>query len=277
MKFLEITLNKILFLFSLKSTKSPYEIKYLSIQTISILFLIILESAEGHKLLETSSSDNIKFEDSLTIPNHTISWAIYQKLESNISNARFYKFENNRFNNSFYAQVSIPKIEKYEEFNPSLVILEPLLNKDNKSNSRIENHFNFTNYNNLPLKIPNNYKVLLSAAYQGLHSSTTFYEPFTQTNYWERQEIRIHLQHIGTYYIIVYNEKNDTLTAGKFTLAVGEVEDFSILDLFIQIPYTWIKLKFFFEDYLAISIVTIIFISLTILLFILLKKVKDKK
>ncbi|MFB5599665.1 MAG: hypothetical protein ACE5SW_05490 [Nitrososphaeraceae archaeon] len=274
MKCLGITINDILSI-SYLSNKYPFEIKYIPI--FAILFSLVLENVEGHKLLEVSSNDNIKFEYSIPIPNHTISWAIYQKLGGDDGNAKFYKFQNQQINSSLYAQVSIPLIDEYKTFAPSLVLLEPQVNRYNNSISMIDNHSNHTNTNNLPFEILENYRILLKADYQGSASSSIFYEPFTQTSYWERQEIRTQLQNLGTYYIAVYNENNASITEGKFVLAVGEVEDFSLLDFFILIPYSWIKLKLFFDDYLSVFIATIIFISLVLILFMTLKIVQRKK
>ena len=37
-----------------------------------------IAKTEAHKLLEIPYDDNTEFESALTIPNHTVSWAIYQ-------------------------------------------------------------------------------------------------------------------------------------------------------------------------------------------------------
>jgi hypothetical protein len=42
--------------------------------------------------------------------------------------------------------------------------------------------------------------------------------------------------------------------AAKYTLAVGEIEDFSLLDFFTIIPSAWLETKFFFEDYISPTI-----------------------
>ena len=73
-----------------------------------------IAKAEAHKLLEIPYDSNLKFESALTIPNHTVSWAIYQGLGGqDNATAMFYKFDNKEKNSSFYAQISIPKVEKH--------------------------------------------------------------------------------------------------------------------------------------------------------------------
>lgn len=244
-----------------------------------LLLFTIINSAEGHKFIDTSeNNNNNKFENALLIPNHTVSWSIYQELGMGEGDAKFYKFQNEQINSTFYAQISIPKIEKYKTFTPSLALLEPQFKDNNTSLNKI--HDNYVNYKNnniiLPFEVPQNYRILLKDDYTGPIPSPTFYEPFTQTSYWERQEIRTQIQKFGTYYIVVFNENTANRTEGKFVLAVGEVEDFSLFDFLILIPYSWIKLKLFFNDYLSILIVIIIFISL-ILIFIFITKKRMHK
>jgi len=123
---------------------------------------------------------------------------------------------------------------------------------------------------------------MINEDYNDSLPSSTTYEPFTQTSYWERQEINSKLNKLGTYYIIVYNSQNNlsnnTLDQnnipkfGKFSLAVGKVEDFSILDLLVLIPYSWLNVKLFFNDYwslmLGIGIFVLMVIVIPIVLFL---------
>lgn len=107
-----------------------------------------------------------------------------------------------------------------------------------------------------------------------LSSSNTFYEPFTQSTYWEGAEINTNLSKLRTYYIAVYNSpNNDNQTNlpvfGKYGLAVGNVDDFSILDLFMLHPYSWINVNLFFNDYFSLTIGITIFVFLVIILSIL--------
>jgi hypothetical protein len=74
-------------------------------------------NTEAHKLLDSNSDDdNNKFTSALTIPNHTISWAVYQNLDAkNDIEARFYKFNNSQINSSSYAQIVVPKIDQLSQ------------------------------------------------------------------------------------------------------------------------------------------------------------------
>lgn len=243
-----------------------------------MLFLVI-DNSEGHKMIDTQKNNNYNFEQSLSIPNHTLSWAIYQQFGGDERDVKFYRFQNEQINSSLYVQLTIPVIEKYKTFTPVLAILEPIFQKiDNTSLNTISDNYVYheNNNNSLPFEIPKNYRVLLIDYYQGPIPSQIFYEPFTQTSYWERQEIRTQLKSLGTYYIVVFNENNTSKTEGKFVLAVGEIEDFSLLDFFVLIPYSWIQLKLFFNDYLSLLGIIIIFIFIIIIFFIIFK-IKKKK
>lgn len=220
---------------------------------------------EAHKLLSGNGNDNSKFTSAMIIPNHTISWAVYQTLNVDEGiDARFYKFNNAQINSSFYAQIIIPKIDEFVNFTPSLILLEPnsytvddnaITNVINDNKSTSSNNINYT----LPFGIPTNYQILINKTYNDTLPSPTIYEPFTQLSYWERQEINSKLDKLGTYYVVVYNsyddsdnntqQQNSTIKFGKFSLAVGKIEDFSISDLLVLIPYSWISVKLFFNDY----------------------------
>ena len=240
---------------------------------------------EAHKLLSGNGNDNSKFTSAMIIPNHTISWAVYQTLDGSEGiDARFYKFNNTQINSNFYAQIVIPKIDKFVNFTPSLILLEPksyavkdngntIVIKDNKSSSSSNVHDTF------PFGIPTNYQIMINKDYNATLPSPTIYEPFTQTSYWERQEINSKLDKLGTYYIIVYNsydnsdnniQQQNSTKFGKFSLAVGKVEDFSILDLFVLIPYSWINVKLFFNDYWSLIVGVTIFVTLVIIMPIVL-------
>ena len=126
---------------------------------ILFLFFIILVSlntAYGHKLISHDDTHR-NFESALKIPDHKVSWAIYENLGE--SEAKFYTFDANK-GDSFYASIVVPKIEGLEEYSPTLV----LVGDDNFEKKKINYGKNF----------PGN----------------EFYEPFGQITYWERQELK---------------------------------------------------------------------------------------
>ena len=202
-----------------------------SLLLLGLLFIITINPIFAHKPIQ-SDGTNTSYQNALDIPDHKISWAIYEEIKP--FEAKFYSFEANA-GDSFYASIVIPKLERLESFQPSLGL----------AGAGIE----IQSTHNMDLELPDGGIVIYD--YEGVIPSEEFYEPFGQATYWERQEIRITIPYDGTYYIVVYNSQGFD---GKYSLAVGTIEDFSMLDLFLILPTAWLDTKFFFEDYTSAAI-----------------------
>ena len=61
------------------------------------------------------------------------------------------------------------------------------------------------------------------------------------------------------------DEKNQS---GKYSLAIGTIEDFSGYDFFTVLPKAWFDTKIFVNDFLSIAILFLILIGLSGLLII---------
>lgn len=182
---------------------------------ILFLFFIIIVSlnpAYGHKLISHDDTHR-NFESALKIPDHKVSWAIYENLEEN--EAKFYTFEANK-GDSFYASIVVPKMDGLEEYSSTLI----LVGDDDFGKKKINYEKNFP--------------------------GVEFYEPFGQITYWERQEFKTEIPVDGIYFLVVMDEKNQS---GKYSLAIGTIEDFSFIDFFTILPKAWIDTKLFVNDY----------------------------
>ncbi|AJM92397.1 conserved exported protein of unknown function [Nitrosopumilus piranensis] len=204
-----------------------------------VLAILLTNQAYAHKLISHDDSHR-DFESALDIPDHKISWAIYENL--GVNEAKFYTFDAKK-GDSFYASIVVPKIEGLENYAPTLVLMS-----ENDSITK---------------------KVIYEKDFPG----TEFYEPFGQVTYWERQELKTEIPANGKYFIIVTDEKNQS---GKYSLAVGTIEDFSVEDMFILLPKSWIETKFFVNDYISISILIGIIFSSLVLIGLLIYKRKRK-
>ena len=231
---------------------------------VLILFTSSFQMANGHKPLKVVDSNN-DFSTAKEIPNHKISWGIYEEL-SGSNDVHYYKFAADE-GDRLYAQISIPKLEKFSTFVPSIALVG-----SNVTAGNLEAGYSVREYahylGDLPFAIPPGMRAIV-VDYNGPIPSSEFYEPFTQTSYWERQEIVINsLPSVGTYYLVVF-DRSLVQDQGKYTLAVGEIEDFSLLDFFTIIPSAWLDTKFFFEDYIsptiAISLLVVVPSLITIL------------
>ena len=205
--------------------------KVFVILLVMTIFVSSSNAVYGHKPIQSDGTNTV-YENALLIPDHKISWAIYEQLEP--KQTKFYKFDAKE-GDSFYSSIVIPKLDRLENYKPSLALIgEGIdINSIHKING------------DLP---PGGIVVY---DYDGIIPSSEFYEPFTQTTYWERQEVRINIPADGTYYILVFDNQD---MLGKYSLAVGVIEDFSLVDFFTTLPLAWIQTKIFFEDYLTVGI-----------------------
>ena len=202
----------------------------LFVKKILFLFFIILVSlnpAYGHKLISHDDTHR-NFESALKIPDHRVSWAIYENLGEN--EAKFYTFEASE-GDSFYASIVVPKIAGLEKYSPTLV----LMGDDDFGKKKIN--------------------------YEKDFPGVEFYEPFGQITYWERQEFKTEIPADGTYFLVVMDEKNQS---GKYSLAIGTIEDFSLVDFFTILPKAWIDTKLFVNDYNSITISILILMGFVI-------------
>lgn len=207
---------------------------------VFLLSIISTDLAFGHKLISHDDSHR-DFNSALVIPDHRISWAIYENL--GVNEAKFYTFEAKK-GDSFYASIVIPKIQGLEMYAPTLVLVG-------------EDNF-----------------IMEKTIYEKAFPGNEFYEPFGQVTYWERQELRTDIPNDGTYFIVVTDEKNQS---GKYSLAVGKIEDFSGENMLTLLPKAWLDTKLFVNDYTSIVVAFGIFIAMgTLPVIVILKKRKMK-
>ena len=195
---------------------------------VFVLVLVAFPSVYAHKLISHDDSHR-DLESALQIPDHKISWAIYENLGEN--EAKFYTFYAKE-GDSLYTSIVIPKISGLEDYSPTIFLVKPEMNSDGtQNNDSLQNLGRF--------------------AYEGNYPGYEFYEPFGQVTYWERQEVSFEIPSDGNYFIIVSDEKNQS---GKYSLAVGTIEDFSGSDFVTILPKAWFDTKIFVNDYVSLAI-----------------------
>ena len=215
---------------------------------VIFLFLILIvlsisPFAHAHKLISHDDSHR-DFESALVIPDHKISWAIYDNL--GVEESKFYTFDAKK-DDSFYASIVIPKLEGLENYSPSLILMNDDLFNGAGTSSNIESS-------------------VQKFLYEGDYPGNEFYEPFGQVTYWERQEVTTIIPADGQYFILVSDEKNQI---GKYALAVGTIEDFSGSDFFTTLPKAWFETKLFFNDYVSFIIGISILVGFPIMIFLI--------
>ena len=215
---------------------------------VIFLFLILIvlsisPFAHAHKLISHDDSHR-DFESAVVIPDHKISWAIYDNL--GVEESKFYTFDAKK-DDSFYASIVIPKLEGLENYSPSLILMNDDLFNGAGTSSNIESS-------------------VQKFLYEGDYPGNEFYEPFGQVTYWERQEVTTIIPADGQYFILVSDEKNQS---GKYALAVGTIEDFSGSDFFTTLPKAWFETKLFFNDYVSFIIGISILVGFPIMIFLI--------
>jgi hypothetical protein len=227
------------------------------------VLISLFSTAHAHKPLEVES-DNNSMLDAMQIPDHEISWAINQELQ-NAGEVDYYSFDANK-GDELFAEMTVPKLAGLESFTPSVALVGYDINStllEHSSNVSLVEINSNSHSNNAPaLQVPANASIVVGN-YNGTIPSAEFYEPFTQTSYWERQELIVNkLPSTGTYFLAVFDNQLDSQDndAKKYTLAVGKREDFRIIDYFTTLPMAWFNTKFFFNDYLTPSIAIILLV-----------------
>jgi len=204
-----------------------------------VFTLISISPAFGHKLISHDDSHR-DFDSALVIPDHKISWAIYENL--GVEETKFYTFDAKK-GDSFYASIVIPKLDGLENYSPSLILMNDDVYQGNMSTNNLESS-------------------VQKFLYEGDYPGNEFYEPFGQVTYWERQEVNTIIPEDGQYFILVLDEKNQS---GKYSLAIGTIEDFSGADFFTILPKAWFDTKIFVNDYSSLAIGILILLAIPVL------------
>jgi hypothetical protein len=136
------------------------------------------------------------------IDDPTISTALYATLES-ASDVDYFAFEAQQ-GDSILLALTIPQIEGQEEFAPALVLLGPGLPEVD-----------------LPagISVPAGAGALVIEPPPG--PAPTFYEPFSRTSYWERQEQRVTMPVSGQFAVAVWHPDGKV---GRYTFVIGDKE-----------------------------------------------------
>jgi hypothetical protein len=207
---------------------------------IFILTIIIFKSfiTEAHLPLNTDGPNTR--ENPIFINDHKISWVAYNTLDGP-NDADYYQFEAEK-GDEIYASILIPVIDRLENFNPEFALIGPDLDSDyaGLKQNEIEER----------LEIREGEGVIVKKYIE--QRTGTFFEPFTQTTYWEKQEANIQAPTKGTYYLAVFSNQNKQ---GKYVLSIGRAEKWGIYDL-ARMPKIWWDVRMFTENKNSTYVIT---------------------
>lgn len=188
--------------------------------TATYLILLVAGPVCAHRPIFVES-DNTGPEQAARIPNPDTSWAIYADLSA--GETHYYQFTVPEAGMEFFAQLLVPTPVR-EEFRPALALIGPGLP--------------FPEIQPEKIQIPSG----MGAVTLPWQDKEVFFEPFTQTRYRMAQELRLDLPG-NTYWLAVYQPGDG---GGKYTLAVGEEEQWGIRDVF-SFPGMWFRTRWWFS------------------------------
>ena len=136
------------------------------------------------------------------VSDPTISTAVYATLDS-AKDVDYYTFQGKR-GQKILLSMTIPQIAGQDTFAPDMVLMGPKLPKGQ-----------------LPagIEMRRGDGMKLLPALKG--KTSKFYEPFSRTSYWERQEERVTLPADGPYVVAVWHAQGQP---GRYTFVIGDRE-----------------------------------------------------
>ncbi len=179
----------------------------LFIVLIMIFLVFNSNSVLGHVPLD--NKENVSLDSAMHIHDPQKSWAIYDDLHS-IEEAKYYKLELEK-GNRLYASILTPEDG---DFAPNILIMGPRLGANDPYPDHIE--------------VPENVDILVIESEK---EEKAEYEPFTPAGNFALASFDNKVNETGTYYIVVFDEQ----TGGKFILAVGFQESFTLFE-WLKVP-----------------------------------------
>jgi len=146
--------------------------------------------------------EDIGPDDPWLVQDPSISTAIYATLESS-QDVDYFAFEGLE-QEVVLLQLTIPQIEGQDDFAPTMALIGPGLPAAG-----------------LPerVAVPDGAGMMVIEPPPG--PANTFFEPFSRTSYWERQEKRVTLPAGGRYVVAVWHPDGEV---GRYTFVIGEKE-----------------------------------------------------
>ena len=244
------------------------------VYVLPLMLILLVPNAFAHKLID--SDENHSYDTATVIPDIKLSRAIYAEIETNKQN--YYAFEGIK-GEKFFGEIVIAIDKNPSELEPKLAIIA-----DSSSISKIKSQVTGSNppcdlshtmgsgcfYNtngNFPYSVPSGFSAVVFENILELPTEE-FYEPFSMTEYSQRQTVSFDIPNDGQYYIVVFTD--DLFDNNTYTLATGFIEDWSALDFVTLLPYYVLKSNIELGDYSLVYM--LLFVGSIVAVAILKKK-----
>jgi glycerol-3-phosphate acyltransferase PlsY len=166
------------------------------------LSLIVVAAAPALAHRPYFEEEDIGPDEPWPVDDPTISTAVYATLES-ATDVDYFTFEG-QAGQVILLALTIPQIEGQDDFAPTLALMGPGLPKADLPGHVIR---------------PEDTGALEIAPPPG--PAPTFFEPFSRTSYWDRQEERVTLPADGRYVVAVWHPEGQV---GRYVFVVGDKE-----------------------------------------------------
>jgi len=205
--------------------------KSVSLFFLFIFFIILISlNAEAHKPIDTSGPATR--ENPIVISEHRVSWAAYNEFLTP-GEVHFYRLEDVKSGEKIHLSLLVPYLERLKDFFPVIALMGPGLERDFAGLDQEEV---------LELLKPQEGEGIILKQFTG-EEAGSFFEPFTQTRYYERQEMNIFAPASGDYYAVVFDLQGRT---DKYVFAIGEEEKWGARDI-LSMPRIWWDVRMFME------------------------------
>jgi hypothetical protein len=214
-----------------------------------ITLTIFCSKVYAHIPVFSSNIDSLS--RAVFIEDPLVSHTIYGKLDEE-GQVDYVKFNASK-GDILYVEMTLPAIGGNEGFKPSFAVIGRGL-----PNTRVKTDFT----------LPDTYGFAL---FNSGYDNEKLYEPYTQTSYIRRQNVRMVAPASGEYYIAIFSPEN---SSGKYCLNIGYKDKMNFLDV-VMLPYSWYRVKYWFSPMRAIfTAVVLSAIIMGIIYYVRNKKVK---
>lgn len=178
----------------------------------------------------------------LTIDRPEVARTFYSELKG-LGRPALYSFKGNK-GLFVSAKIKIPRLEGMDDFRPALALFGPGLPKPGAD--QLEK---------LPFSVPAEAGMVLSETPVSPETPPSplsdYNEPFTQSDFWQGQELLRELPQDGTYFLVVFSRIGQ---GGQYALEVGDKADAGIKEI-LGFPLLWTRVHLWFGDWLTVVIV----------------------
>ena len=234
----------------------------------AIMIIPTMQFAEGHKVI--MDDENHSIDSATEISDHSLSRVVYDTLHED--EPHYFVFES-KGGEVFFGEIVIPAFPTLTYFEPNFAIISSddtirkIQNQVTGSNAPCNLDHTMSDgcfykvHTNFPYNLPIGLDALVFENIADLQSEK-FFEPFSMTEYYQRQTVSFDL-YDDKYYMVVFEKPNSPENSdGRFALAFGYVEDWSPIDFVTTFPYSVISANLFFENYGGASFWILLYVGL---------------